>query len=226
MIGILPCAGQAERFHGLPKYLLPIGDSYLLKAHVDGMDAANVPIVLVGVNRDNADSVQAYYSNIIIADHHDTMTQTVLSMRDVIANEANVLFGMPDTYFDFPLVYERLATRLNASTADVVLAVFKARPEQHREGGMVSVSHNQVLDIVDKPEVTTFQYIWGAMAWRPSFWNCLEPDMPHVGYGVQRALEQGLNVQAVLCTGDYWDVGTPERYFAMIRATTSEITKL
>lgn len=219
MIGLLPCAGTAERFNGLPKYLLPCPNGYLIACHENGMHSLTSQIVVMG-SPYNQDNIRTLYSNVFVADHFDTMTQTVLSARDYLSDSASILFGMPDTFFDFPLVYERLATRLNASNADVVLAVFKARPEQHRQGGMVSISHNQVVDIVDKPEATHLQYIWGAMAWRARFWSCLTPDMPHVGYGVKVAIEQGLDVQAVSCAGGFWDCGTFERYVEMLKANT------
>lgn len=224
MIGLLPCAGTAERFNGLPKYLLPCPNGYLLERHIEAMKAVSCNMVMVGCNDENAQSIHERFDARDVcawsANPHNTMTQTVLSIHEGMPDSADVIFGMPDTFFDFPLVYERLATRLNASNADVVLAVFKARPEQHKQGGMVSISHNKVVDIVDKPEATHLQYIWGAMAWRARFWSCLTPDMPHVGYGVKVAIEQGFDVQAVSCAGGFWDCGTFERYVEMLKANT------
>lgn len=226
MIGLLPCAGTAERFNGLPKYLLPCPNGYLLKCHIEAMKQAVGLDIYIGANSENYDIVARHSLGALVYRPFtcETMTQTVMgclkSRDNAILDNDSVLFGLADTYFDFPSVYERLATRLNGSNADVVLAVFKARPEQHREGGMVSISHNKVVDIVDKPEATHLQYIWGAMAWRARFWSCLTPDMPHVGYGVKVAIEQGFDVQAVSCAGGFWDCGTFERYVEMLKANT------
>lgn len=223
MIGILPCAGKSERIHGLPKYLLPVSDSYLLKMHVDGMKAAGCREVRIGTSLENDNIVFDYADGAMsdVAQHHDTMTQTVLSMRQYSRGEP-VLFGMPDTYFDCHDVYNYLRNTLNISdvSVDVAVAVCRARPGQHQQGGMVRFSRNRVLEVVDKPTESNFEYIWGAMAWRPVFWDCLKPAMPHVGYGLPVAIERGLNVRAVVCEGNFYDCGTPERYFEMIRATT------
>lgn len=221
MIGILPCAGTAARFDGLPKYLLPCPGGYLMQRHIDGMKAAGCKRVMVGARNSIQIGTLNKYSpdtSNYIATNYDTMTQTVLSARDNTHDE-NILFGMPDTYFECPDVYQYLRNELDR--ADVALAVCRARPKQHLQGGMVSFSHNQVLEVVDKPEHTRLEYIWGALAWRPVFWDCLKPDMPHVGYGLNVAIERGLNVRAVLCEGNYFDCGSFDRYAEMIRMITA-----
>jgi NDP-sugar pyrophosphorylase family protein len=225
MIGILPCAGEAKRIHGLPKYLLPCPpDDYLLNHHFTGMMDAGCDTVFMGANPENfsALTLQIKSKDAVTyrADKYRTMTETVLWMKEHGNNIDSVLFGMPDTYFDSPTVYEQLAYLMKFEN-DVVVAVCKARPDQHKQGGMVRLDWNgRVMEVIDKPETTDIQYIWGAMAWSPSFWNCLTPDMPHIGYGLPVAIERGLKVQSIYIGGNFWDCGTPERYFEMIRATT------
>lgn len=223
MIGILPCAGTAERFMNLPKYLLPCPGGYLLKCHVDAMDIAGCENVLIGKSNNGA-LLKQYSPNTFnyYPKNHATMTQTVIASHKypMVYKSHSVLFGMPDTYFEFRDVYRNLASTLDH--CDIAVAVFKARPGQHTQGGMVSFSHNIVTEVVDKPAETSLQYIWGALAWKPAFWNCLTPDMPHVGYGLPVAIERGLIVRAVVCEGGFWDCGTPERYFEMIRMITGK----
>lgn len=228
MIGILPCAGEAKRIHGLPKYLLPVGDSYLLKQHIDGMKAAGCTGIGIGTNEDNLPILRmmGFQPNAYIATHHETMTQTVFSTLTDTLNYGdpipNALFGMPDTYFATS-PYSYLLPAIVSSKWDVAVAVCKARPDQHGQGGMVGFDENfQVNEVVDKVDSTHLEYIWGAMAWKPTFWDCLSPDMPHVGYGLSAAIERGLKVRAVVIPGNFWDCGTPERYFEMIRATTCD----
>lgn len=227
MIGILPCAGTAERFQGLPKYLLPCPNDILINRHVMAMRSVGAD-VLIGVREETLDLISDYvhYGIFYIPETCETMTQTVLwsgrqasaTINDKVKNQ-NILFGMPDTYFECPDVYQYLSNELDH--ADVVVAVCRARPKQHLQGGMVSFSRNQVLEVVDKPEHTRLEYIWGALAWRPVFWECLKPDMPHVGYGLNVAIERGLNVRAVLCEGNYFDCGNFDRYAEFIRAVTT-----
>lgn len=231
MIGILPCAGKSERFNGLPKYLLPVGDSYLLAQHIREMQEAGCEQVCIGVNASNADlvgefsCVTGHCATPYIADHYATMTETVLSIideqYDPVKLGHSIIFGMPDTCFDSNEVYEQLAYHMN-SEADVTVALFEARPGQHKQGGMCLAAGDKVIQVIDKPESTSFNWIWGAIAWKPAFWDCLTPDMPHVGYGLPVAIERGLEVRAAFIEGNFWDCGTPERYFEMIRATTCD----
>lgn len=223
MIGILPAAGNASRMHHLPKYLLPIPGGYLLQWHLQQMQAAGLLRIYIGATSGNRNLIHQYLSGQVgvfayAAPYYETMTQTVISSGFNRTDEV-VIFGMPDTYWTDPMVYWRLGQAL-LDGADVAVALFKARYDQHRQGGMCSVDADRVVEVVDKPESSDFRYIWGALAWRPVYWDCLKPDDPHVGYGLPRALSRGLNVKAVICEGQFWDCGTNERYFECIRQLT------
>lgn len=230
-IGILPCAGSSERFGGLPKFLLPCPEGYLLKYHVDLMIAAGVSVAGVVTNETNYPFAHRDGINPTEVERFSTMTETVLScyhntIVDLLYDKNNVLFGMPDTYLHSTVnPYEAVSNMLvNSFTIDLVIGCWKPRPFQWREGGMVTPdSGYSVLDVVDKPhDYPKDSYIWGVMAWRPSFWECLTPDMPHVGYGIMPAVRKGLKVSIAVFDGDYYDCGTFERYAEMIRDVTCE----
>lgn len=232
MIGILPCAGKSERIHGLPKFLLPAGDSYLLKMHIDGMKAAGCREVRIGTSLENDDIVFDYADGAMsgVAQQRDTMTQTVLSLRQYSRGEP-VLFGMPDTNWKSGIesVYSFL-THMRGP-ADVWLYCCQARWKQWQRGGMCDLDpqkeNGNVTKITDKPETSETPWIWGAMLWQPTLWPYLHPEDPHVGYGVQRAVEAGLHVHAVVgWNDDYYDCGTSSEYFEMIRAITGEREKV
>lgn len=221
MIGLLPAAGKAERIHGIPKFLLPVENTYLLDWHVSAMTKAGAAEVWVGSHINNAYLVQQYAKAGYVAARCETMTQTVLS-SELNKSKENVLFGMPDTYWRDADVYRKLIAALHKG-AHVAVAVFQARPGQHRKGGMCEISgFNRLLDVIDKPAETDLTWIWGAMAWKPGFWPHMQADDPHVGYALPRAIAADLDVRAVYCEGGYYDVGTPEGYFECIRATTGE----
>ena len=232
MIGILPAAGQATRIHGLPKWALPIPDGYLLKWHIDGQKAAGCRLVTIG-SRDtqSGDLLQSYAPNagVYLAVRHDTMSATVMSAYDNLIDEIiketdAYLFSMPDTYFDDADAFCKLTAALDDG-ADVAVGLFAAR-EGQRDGGMCAVSGNQVAEVIDKPASANYMhmypYIWGALAWRPAFWELLDASEPHVGYALPRAIEAGLDVRAVVCEGGYWDCGTVSGYFALINHLTRE----
>lgn len=218
MIGILPAAGRAERFHGIPKYLLPVGDTYLLKWHQEQMYAAGVDVVYVVGNRQNMGLISNHLLDKSRAIYVDTktMTETVLKLADTVGDET-VLFGMPDTYFvEGHNAYDAIATDI--PDADVVLGTWQIRDSQRGKLGMVESEEDgiTVKRVIDKDPNCDLLWAWGIMFWKSSFWKHLKPDMPHVGYGVNPAIEDGLKVQYIPIAGDYWDCGTPDEYFSMI----------
>ena len=223
MIGILPAAGNATRINGLPKYLLPIPNTYLLDWHVQGMLASGCRRVFAGANSQNAVLLDLYAPNALVytARRHNTMTQTIISgyVQAIEENYSNdlCLFGMPDTYWTDNSVYWRLAAQIKTG-GHVAVALCPLRPNQYRSMGCVEVEGNQVTAVVDKPEWSIFSYGWGALAWTPPFWDYLRPDDPHVGYALPRAIEAGLDVRAVKMDGSYYDCGTPEGYFECVQS--------
>lgn len=226
MIGLLPAAGKAERIHGLPKYLLPVGDSYLLDIHVKRMQAADVSQVYIGANAANCDLLNHYspFATVVYeANPCETMSETILATAETggeIIPLPTVLFGMPDTYFEDEQVYVKLTAALD--TASVAVAVFELRPMQYRNIGCVRIEDGRITKVLDKPTLAHFIRGWGALAWRPEFWQYLDPRDAHVGFAVQRAIEAGVDVRAVYCEGDYWDCGTPDEYFECIRSITGQ----
>ena len=227
MIGILPAAGSATRIHGLPKCLLPVGDTYLIKWHVDHMHpVCGSP--LIGTNEDN---YLSFLRNLFIgsipyiAADHRTMSYTVKSANPYIQSygrpNENVLFGMPDTYFDDDQTYSKLATAINGD-CDVAVAIFRARHDQHTKAGMVRTKYGKVIEVVDKPETTDMVWLWGALAWKPAFWEYINGSDPHIGYALPRAIAAGLDVRAIRCDGNYWDCGTSAEYYELIRHLEGE----
>lgn len=217
MIGILPCAGEASRIHGLPKYLLPVPGGYLLDWHVKGMLAAGCGNVYVGARPGNVELLADYTRpavQLYLAHNHATMTQTVQSMP-IIPRIEDTVFGMPDTYWLAPNVYPMLVELLN-NGADVAVAAFWLRDGQYKRMGCVRLEENKVVEVVDKPNIWPQRYGWGALAWTPKFWDFMQPDDPHVGYALPRAIEAGLDVRAVRFLGGlYYDCGTEQEYFEL-----------
>jgi len=229
MIGIIPAAGSAERFGGLPKFMLPCAGGELLITRLHRlMGLASPKAVTIYTRGENLDLVERHLSKYAVGDiDTKTMTETVLKAIKYRERDRTV-FGMPDTYFEDEQAFAKIAAALNDDGnrpgADVVLGVFRARHDQYSQGGMCKLDGDVVYNVMDKmaePRIG-YDWIWGLMAWKPVFWDYLKPDMPHVGYGIMPAIRSGLIVRAVKLDGNYYDCGTPERYFEMIRATTGE----
>lgn len=216
MIGILPAAGKAERFGGLPKFLLPVPDGTLLSTHHHRMVVTGAHTSLIGASRFNAAFIyRDYLPHTAVYLGGDTMSETVLNARPFTQDD-DILFGMPDTYFSDDQVYKRLAADIHVG-ALVSLAVFNVDSEQARTLGMCHIEFESddtlyVRRIEDKPQVTALRYAWGAMAWKAGFWKYIQPADPHVGYAVQRAIDDGVPVRAYLATGFYHDCANFQQY--------------
>lgn len=219
-IGLIPCAGSATRIHGIPKALLPVNDGYLLGRLVDAMRAMGVQGI-IGTTPENASFLHRYSKGgfVYVVDQYVTMSETILSCKgfatvDKVVTE-DVLFGMPDAYTEDDNVYPKLAAALEDG-AQVAVALFRARPHQHLKAGMCDTDGNQVVSVEDKPPETILAWLWGALAWKPVFWEHLRPDDPHVGYALPRAIAAGLDVRAVRMEGGYYDCGTFLEYEELI----------
>jgi UTP-glucose-1-phosphate uridylyltransferase len=227
-IGLIPAAGHSTRIHGLPKFLLPMGDSYLLDIMARRMLTAGAEHVNTVTSFDNygllerfkTDECTAYMRNT------NTMSETVLEMRKY-SGDNDVLFGMPDSYWTDDQVYEKLLDCLNKTTAIVSLALFDVQAGQWDHVGMCYTAQEDntthIIKIVDKPKIPELGYgcLWGAMAWRSEFWKYIHAVDPHVGFAAQRAIEAGETVTGVTMDSYYYDCGTPERYFECIREVTA-----
>lgn len=220
MIGLLPAAGRATRIQGLPKFLLPIPDGYLLKRHIDSMKTAGSEQVYIGAS-ENTHSILSEYTpgaRVYLAQECETMSQTVLSGYGLIHADGYypfTLFGMPDSYLP-DYTYPRLLSSLHDG-AQVAVAVFPAREGQHQRGGMCQLEGRRVVSVIDKPQETDLTWIWGALAWTHAFWEFIKPQDAHVGYALPRAIEAGLHVRAVKSNEPYFDCGTVNEYFELVQ---------
>ena len=136
-----------------------------------------------------------------------------------LLGERTVLFGMPDTIIEPADALRELRAERFAE-ADLVLALF--RTETPQKFGMVDFAPGgdarpgAVRAIVDKPERTELEWMWGAILWRPRFTafldRCLAAGAPTDFAGIlNAALEAGLDLRAVPIEGGrYTDVGTWE----------------
>lgn len=228
MIGILPAAGNATRINGLPKMLLPIGDTFLMQRQYQNLRKAGCGNVFVGTNSDNHELVarQCDTSYVIpfIAHSRITMSATVISTHTqaiIHRYKGNILFAMPDTYIEDELCFEKLSTAINGD-CDVAVALFHARHDQRRKGGMCRTQYGKVIEVVDKPEETDMVWIWGALAWKPVFWEYINANDPHVGYALPKAIAAGLDVRAVRMDGEFWDCGTAAEYYELIQHLAAE----
>jgi len=218
MIGIIPAAGKAERMNGLPKMLLPTPHGTLINVLMYRMKYSSL---LTRIAIGASESTYAFLRsvpNMYFQTHKvktETMSETVLLMREYVNGNEPVFMGMPDTYFEDVFAFVKLAAALQ-NGAEVAVGVFQTRPEQRSKLGMVEIAGDEVLHVYDKPTQTDLTWAWGVLAWKPRFWDLISASDPHVGYALPRALAAEMDVRAVRMDGGYWDCGTPEEYFDLI----------
>jgi glucose-1-phosphate thymidylyltransferase len=125
-----------------------------------------------------------------------------------------VFFGMADTIMQPVDVFAR-AYLASAPGDDVILGMFTTdHPEKF---GMVHIDQDQrVLEIVDKPKITSLKEMWGFIIWRPRFTEFLHDSVQQKGVSdfagiMNNAITEGFRFRGVhIVTGVYIDLGTYE----------------
>lgn len=215
--GILPCAGLSTRLDGLPKFLLPIAEGHLLGTHIARMRGAGVNNIWIGASKQTAPFIKPYIDDDVTLKpslNTATMCETVLAAR-AYAGDDNVLLGMPDTYWSTNEVYERLAHRMREFDWPIVVACWRIRDDQRGKLGQCDVRSEYLRWVVDKDASCPYPLAWGAIGWQPLFWDYIQPEMPHLGYALQAAIDNGVKVRAVEVDGEYHDCGTRPEYFRL-----------
>lgn len=209
IIGLIPCGGKAERLAGIPKYLLPVGNTYLLAEVVRKLHAVKgCDWVYIGSGLHNQRLVDEYApdkSRVYRADSR-TMCEGVLEAKQYTADYP-VIMCMGDTHWQDETVLGKLADELSAGT-DIVIGAWFTRPDQRNKLGMLDFSNDYKLRSVDdKPDKTALTHAWGAVAWSPIFYQHIKPTDKHLGLALNRAVEAGLTVKVVVSDGEYHDLG-------------------
>ena len=241
-VGIVPAAGKGLRL-GLPypKELYPVIRDGRYKPVcqfvLDNLVTAGVPEIVVVINETKAQLLGYFASgrrfgcNLTYVvqeprkvDGQSTspgLADALDSAYHVIAGRT-VFFGMADTIMEPPDVFTRM-WRAAEPEDDVLLALFPTcRPEKF---GMVRLDgEDRVLEIVDKPRITTLTHMWGCIVWRPRFTEFLHEavlagcaDFADILNGAIRA---GLRMRGVaMPDGTFRDLGTYEEVLELDQVT-------
>jgi glucose-1-phosphate thymidylyltransferase len=191
------------------------------------------------VLRDGKWDIPAYYRDggsvgldlayIVITDSlgpPDTLDRAYPFVRnDMIA------FGFPDIVFGPDDAFERLASELRTTGADIVLGLYPTTEPSSMD--MVDVDQTgRVRSMVLKPETTTLTFTWACAVWQPSFTDFMHASMKEardnyassrsslqaidaggdipIGAIVKRAVDAQLRVHAVTFPDHTClDIGTP-----------------
>jgi hypothetical protein len=218
---LIPAAGQATRMRGLPKFLLPIDESYttLLENHINNLSNIldNDDRILIGIRPDLLPIVKSLNlsaENLVFIEMvTSTMNETILNLSEN-SDSYHFQLIMPDTYFLGMQPYSQLDP--NPELCD--LAIWKIRDEQRGKLGEVKIDANNFLcDLVDKNPNTMFDYSWGSLTFSRKLFKYIKKEEPHIGYSVSSALNDKQQISTKLINGQYFDCGTPKEYIELFR---------
>ena len=229
--GLLACAGKASRFGGLPKWSLPVHETTLAGRVAEAMGRAGaVTTLLYRPDYRPLANVVAYANRSQQVTDTKTYCQTLLEFdRARYCVEGNIaLFGMGDMYASGESgldVYVKLV-RVLETKKDAICAVGVWTNIRNASQGVVGVAtvgmgpavtqiENRYFDV--SGEYLSNKGVWGAMAWRPGFWEYIKPEDEHLGEAVNRAIADCCSVASVhIKDSVLFNANTPEDYYAII----------
>lgn len=127
-----------------------------------------------------------------------------------LTREKVVFFGMPDTIMQPSNVYSYGVDKLNKF--DVVFLLFLTQIP--KKFGMVKFTNDIVEEIVDKPDFTDLQYMWGSIIWKPIFSEFLHAKVTcekitDFAKIMNDAIKSGISFGCTIVpSGTFMDIGT------------------
>ncbi len=227
---LIPASGKAVRLSGIPKFLLPIpNESNLLTHHiklsVENLNADNVKVATNNLFSEillnlNFEKHLKKLLNIEIFETN-TMNETLLNMRDVDSQIHMVT--MPDTYIsDKNLITKMKELLLTSPDIDCVLGLWRIMDKQREKVGQCLTNNGLIVDVVDKNKDVKYDFLWGTVLFKNTLWEFINKDDPHIGYSFKPAIDNGLKLSFVLAEGRYYDCGTVDEYWEMVREVNYE----
>jgi glucose-1-phosphate thymidylyltransferase len=232
-IGLIPAAGRGERLNfPFPKELYPIIENnhykpvsnYILQNIVK----AGVNHIVIVIN-DTKHQLIKYFGNgsrfgcnisyVVQEFRVDipeiTKTPGLAEAMDTpyhLTKDKIVYFGMADTIIK-PVDFFETSSKHLTSDVDVILCMFHT--DRKEKAGMVELGNNNIVKrIVDKPESTTLEWMWGAMIWKPIFTDffheCIHKrNITDYAEIYNKAIESGVRFKGLgFKNGKYLDMGT------------------
>jgi glucose-1-phosphate thymidylyltransferase len=234
IIGLIPCAGKGSRL-SLPfsKELFPnvhtLTYEPVILYTINAMKKAGITQFVVTINPQKMDIVKFLGNgkqlgiSISYCVHPDprSLPESLDESYHLIKGKT-VVFAMPDTFVEpAHFLQTLLNVHLNDQSSEMTLAGFKT--ENPSKFGMVRFSDQTkvVHSIVDKPESTDLEWMWGAMVWNPIFTEEIhkyisdDSKMKALGKGeliltdtLQSLIEQNKVKIHCFADGKYKDLGT------------------
>ena len=219
---ILPAAGNAVRFGGIPKYLLPsdFNGKSLIRIHLDAALAADSGNIVVMSHPSMYQYLKDYlsdYSKLIVVDtiESKTMTETLIEGVKRHGSPGEVIsITLPDTVTtgvqsgNFSDLIQESRTKGNCLMLYPHLEVHRGKFGQV----LVSQQTGVVQDIIDKSTDCNFPHIWGGISTTYETIMGFDPSEPTIGNCIKYSVGQGTIFNTSLSEDRYYDCGNMKDY--------------
>lgn len=235
MLGIIPAAGNATRFGGAPKFLLPIpsekgqldsndeNPQTLIRAHADMQSSFCDEVVIV--TRPEwysliADQVSGLGNVTVFAAETKSISHTLLVAR-AMGNIEDTSFSsffvsLPDTYFKFDVLQEKVR-EIGDREVSMEMFCWASSPESKGRFGEVKIDElGQIVAHIDKPANPTYGLYWGALRVSDTFMKHLEKSADNLSWAIDCQIKEGAKTSSVAMPGTFFDVGTMSGYQRML----------
>tara|TARA_Y100000389_G_scaffold120279_1_gene117504 strand:- start:3197 stop:3895 length:699 start_codon:yes stop_codon:yes gene_type:complete len=226
---LIPASGRATRLGGIPKFLLPVPKEDNLLSHHLSISQNNIDISEVRISTNTSFSKILYNMNLeesfdklskVDTYNTNTMNETLLNMRNF--NSEMHLVTMPDTYItDQKLIKEMIKLFKNNDELDGVIGLWNILEKQREKTGQCLVEKNLVTDVVDKNKNIKYDYLWGVVLFNNKLWEFIKKEEQHIGYSLGPAIKNDLKFGCVVAGGRYFDCGTLDEYWELVREINS-----
>jgi hypothetical protein len=162
-LGIIPAAGKAERWRGMPKELMPVDDVTFIDRVIMSLYAGNADVILLVTNPEKAALHIQHLNNepICYAIQQGKQDAWSAICESLPLNAGMNYYAMPDTYFDMD-IFARMPEQ------DFNIGYFETdEPERF---GVVT----EFGGVVDKHPLKGTQKAWGVLSWSykvADFWK-------------------------------------------------------
>lgn len=229
-VAIIPASGKAERFGGLPKFLLPANgkgncllDLQIMRVQdlVDEI-VITVPGHYVPLVEDRKSFWPQFVPVTVLENEPSTMPQAFRAAAS-IRPHSNYLCLFPDTYYQFGGGAKEnpvrvLMDEVSEAPNDLTLALWTIASEQYGKLGQVEFDYvgKNVLAVRDKELDCKLPLAWGAFYFPRELIESVSDEDLHMGIPFNRVLTSGRTVKGVLVEGRYRDIAGFAEYQSLL----------
>ena len=222
IVGLIPCSGTASRMNGIPKFLLPCKEGNLIDNTINLFKVNNIDNIYVSILLSNENYIKNKDNIKYIVKNTNTMSETVRHLINIKSKKYILI--MPDTYFinnENNKFNEITKMNIMLNKFDVVLIIWKIKDYQYGKLGQVNIQDNKISDIMDKNLDCKYPYSWGIIGWTNKVNHLIDENTPHIGYLINSALKNNIDIGYIISDTEYFDCGTNDEYFKMINYQTN-----